>query len=169
MPPRSDSEVDKKARATRATWIKQARQLHLYLGIFFAPSIIFFALSGSLQLFGLHEGHPGESYQPPAWIEKLGSIHKNQTLAEKHGPPSGSGGEERRPAGAEQGRREEDREQSKSTLVLKWFFLAMALGLIVTTFLGIYMAFHFNRSRTLVWSLLIGGVAIPVAVIAMMA
>ena len=69
--------------------LKQARQLHLCLGVLFAPSIIFFALTGALQLFGLHEGHPGEAYQPPALIQKLGSIHKNQSVSERRGPPPG--------------------------------------------------------------------------------
>lgn len=59
----------------------------------FAHSIIFFALSAALQLFGLHEGHPGEAYQPPKWIEKVGEIHKDQTLADRHGPPPGAGEE----------------------------------------------------------------------------
>jgi hypothetical protein len=58
--------------------LKQVRQLHLYLGVFFAPSIIFFALTGSLQLVGLHEGHPGEAYQPPAWVQKLGLFTKTR-------------------------------------------------------------------------------------------
>jgi hypothetical protein len=37
---------------------------------------------------------------------------------------------------------------------LKWFFLAMSMGLVFTTLLGIYIAFKYNRSRTLVWGLL---------------
>jgi uncharacterized iron-regulated membrane protein len=85
--------------------LKQVRQLHLYLGVFFAPSIIFFALTGSLQLFGLHEGHPGEAYQPPAWVQKLGSIHKNQIVAERRGPPPGFAGEQKRPQESDEARR----------------------------------------------------------------
>ena len=113
--------------------MKQARQLHLYLGTFFAPSIVFFALTGAVQLFGLHEGHRGEAYEPPAWIAKLGSLHKNQTLAEKHGPPPGAsdrqmgpadfGGEASRPQGEEH-RENEGRRENEFTLALKWFFLA---------------------------------------------
>jgi ABC-type dipeptide/oligopeptide/nickel transport system permease component len=52
---------------------------------------------------------------------------------------------------------------------LKGFFLATAVGLILSTLLGIYMAFKFNRSRAMVWGLLLLGTAIPVALIAMMA
>jgi multisubunit Na+/H+ antiporter MnhC subunit len=54
-------------------------------------------------------------------------------------------------------------------LALKWFFLATSLGLVFTTALGIYMAFKYNRSRVLVWGLLLGGTAIPLALIVMTA
>ena len=62
-----DKEAKIQGPSKTAVRLKMAREWHLYLGTLFAPSIIFFALSGSLQLFGLHEGHPGEAYQPPAW------------------------------------------------------------------------------------------------------
>ena len=63
----------------------------------------------------------------------------------------------KRPPRSEGEHEDEDRGESKSTLVLKWFFLAMSIGLMFTTFLGIYMAFKFNRSRALLWTLLIAG------------
>ena len=174
----SDKETKSPVQSSRAIWLKQVRQLHLYLGTFFGPSILFFAMSGALQLFGLHEGHPGEAYQPPAWVQKLGSIHKDQTVSEKHGPPPGSAREQkgppeteeaRRPPQRDGSRRNEERESNKFTLALKCFFLAMAVGLVFSTVLGIYMAFKYNRSRTLVWGLLLLGTVIPVALIAMMA
>src|ERR1700760_2588332 len=157
--------------------LKWARQCHLYLGTLFAPSIIFFAFTGSLQLFGLHESHPGDAYQAPAWVQKLGSIHKDQVLTKQHGPPPGPAGQAKNPPQAEEahrppqsdgGRRNGERGPNKLTLALKWFFLATAGGLIFSTLLGIYMAFKFNRSRTLVWGMLFLGTAIPLALILMM-
>jgi hypothetical protein len=59
--------------------------------------------------------------------------------------------------------------ESGFTLALKWFFLATSIGLVFTTVLGIYMAFKYNRSRILVWSMLFAGTAIPAALIAMTA
>ena len=53
--------------------MKTIRSLHFYLGIFFAPTIIFFAFSGALQSFGLHEGEGHAK-----WIEEMGEVHKNQ-------------------------------------------------------------------------------------------
>lgn len=162
----------------RASWLKRVRQLHLYLGVFFAPSIVFFAFSGAFQLFGLHEARPGETYEPPAWIAKMASVHKDQTMAvEKHGPKpeDGAQGKSQEPAEAKKppqhdgDHHDESESGSKLTLALKCFFLATAVGLISTTLLGIYMAFQYNRSRAVVWSLLIAGAAIPIALVAMMA
>ncbi|HWE86860.1 MAG TPA: hypothetical protein VG267_18085 [Terracidiphilus sp.] len=184
----SAEEIKAQRPSGSAARLKLARQLHLYLGTFFAPSIVFFAFTGALQLFSLHEGHPGDAYQPPAWVQKLASIHKDQTAAGKHGPPPGSGPQQGRPQAPDQAHqplqgdqaprppqtqqgppRNKQRGQSKSTLALKCFFLAMAVSLIFSTLLGIYMAFKYNRSRRLVWGLLILGTVIPVALIAMTA
>lgn len=172
-------ETNTPGRSGSAARLKLVRQLHLCLGLLFAPSIIFFAFTGSLQLFSLHESHPGDTYQAPAWVQKLASIHKDQIVAEKHGPPPGFAAEQRRPPQGDEARRppqppqggprNQERRQSKFTLALKCFFLAMAVGLIFSTALGIYMAFQYNRSRALVWGMLIAGTAIPLALIAMMA
>lgn len=160
-----------------AARLKLARQWHLYLGTFFAPSIIFFAFTGSLQLFSLHEGHAGDAYQPPAWIQTLAAIHKDQVVSKKHKPAPPSAGEQKgppvsdaapRPAPPQAKPPKDEPGTNKFTLALKCFFLAMAVGLIFSTSLGIYMAFKFNRSRALVWGMLLLGTAIPLALIAMM-
>jgi len=184
----TDTKLQRPSKS--AARLKLAREWHLYLGTLFAPSIIFFALTGALQLFGLHEGRPGGAYQPPVWIQKLASIHKKQTIASKHGPPpifgeaqngppEGFAKEQKNPSApdetsqppkpAEGGRRSEKGGSLIPTYLLKWFFLGTALGLVSSTLLGIYMAFKFNRSRALVWGLLFLGTAIPAALIAMMA
>ena len=62
------------------------------------------------------------SYNAPAWIVALSEIHKDQRMA--HG--------------------------AKSSLALKWFVVFMAVGLIATTLLGIYMAFKSNRDARVV-------------------
>ena len=179
----SNTETKLQGPSKSAARLKWARQWHLYLGTLFAPSIIFFAFTGSLQLFSLHESHPGDSYQAPAWVQKLASIHKDQVVAKKHGPPPGSAQPQGRPPQSDEaqrpsqpgppqpegGSRNKERGPSKLTLALKWFFLAMAVGLIFSTLLGIYMAFKFNRSRALVWGMLFLGTAIPLLLILMMA
>src|SRR5258705_6838411 len=58
--------------------MKQIRQLHLYLGTFFAPSILFFAFSGAFQVFNFHEEYQGRPAIP--MFEKLADIHKDQRV-----------------------------------------------------------------------------------------
>lgn len=179
MSPATTSNLGTKTQGPSgsATRLKLARQWHLYLGTLFAPSIIFFAFTGSLQLFSLHESHPGDAYQAPVWIQELASIHKDQVLQKKHKLAPASAGEQRpipppeaarKPAQPAASGQKDEPGTNKMTLALKWFFLAMAVGLISSTLLGIYMAFKFNRSRALVWGMLIAGTAIPLALIAMM-
>jgi hypothetical protein len=55
------------------------RYTHLYLGVFIAPALLFFAFTGALQTFSFHETTKGSSYKPPAWIATLAQIHKKQT------------------------------------------------------------------------------------------
>jgi hypothetical protein len=55
------------------------RKVHLYLGVFTAPALLFFAFTGALQTFSLHETTQGSSYKPPAWLVSLAQLHKKQT------------------------------------------------------------------------------------------
>ena len=167
---------------TNATRLKQARQWHLYLGTLFAPTILFFAFTGTLQIFSLHEGRPGGTYQPPTWIVRLASIHKNQNITVRHFPapnqrkaPDQAGPQAAsaqpstpRPPQSDQ-RRNEPRPPMVLTYLLKWFFTFASLGLMATTLLGIYMSFKYNRSRAMVWGLLLAGTAIPASLLLLMA
>ena len=58
------------------TLLKYVRLVHLYLGVFIAPALLFFAFTGALQTFSLHETTRGSNYKPPAWAIVLGQIHK---------------------------------------------------------------------------------------------
>jgi hypothetical protein len=88
---------------------------------------------------------------------EAGLDSQRQVVTKQPGPPQ-----------PEDSRRNQERGPNKLTLALKWFFLATAVGLIFATLLGIYMAFKFNRSRTLVWGMQFLGTAIPLALILMM-
>jgi len=61
--------------------VKDLRRVHLYLGSFFAPMLLFFALSGVWQEFGLQK-YGG-------WIRYLSAIHTGSRLkSEAHHPSS---------------------------------------------------------------------------------
>ncbi len=126
------------------------RTWHTYLGILIAPSVLFFALTGALQLFSLHEAHG--TYHPLPVVEKLASVHKDQVYALGHHdePPPEA------PAAAEH----ED-EPAIGTPLLKWFFLVVALGLATSTVLGLYMGLTHIRHKRAGWWLLAIGVVVP--------
>lgn len=81
--------------------MRRLRQIHNWLGAFFAPAILFFALSGALQTFNLHENKGGGPYKPPAWIVVMAKLHKDQTLPHPRPPRpapvanASAGGEDR--------------------------------------------------------------------------
>ena len=62
------------------TVLKLLRKLHLYIGVFITPALLFFAFTGVLQTFSLHETTQGSAYKPPSWAVKMGQLHKKQTL-----------------------------------------------------------------------------------------
>lgn len=144
-----------------SSFIQQARQLHLYLGTFFAPAILFFATTGALQTFSFHERTKGSSYNPPVLLMKLAQLHKKQTLVlPPKRPPAQNAS---RPEAESRPSPEANKPpvQPASTLLMKWFTFLMGIGLDTTTLLGIYMAFKYNRDRRLVWGLLIVGAVLP--------
>jgi hypothetical protein len=136
------------------------RLWHSYLSVFVAPSVIFFALTGALQIFNLHEAHDG--YQPPALLEKLARVHKDQVFEQEHRrePPPAEAAPPPQPhddAG--------DDEGSAATWVLKWFFLFVAVVLATSTTLGLWIALtHITRKRVSAL-LLAAGALIPVVVL----
>eukprot|EP01035_Chromulina_nebulosa_P028890 gene28889-38206_t len=75
----SDKTVEQIAHNRRASRLRLVRQLHFWVAVFVAPSLMLFALTGMLQLFKLHEAEGG--YRPLPVIEKLGQVHIHQTYA----------------------------------------------------------------------------------------
>jgi hypothetical protein len=173
--------------STRTSILKVVRVTHLYLGVFIAPALLFFALTGGLQTFSLHESSKGSSYTPPRWAVVLGQLHKKQTVVtpERRGPglgavssgagagrPGGQGGERpgsAKPNGQRPGGPDEDRGGGEprfpQTLPMKIFFLVVAVGLFVSTLTGLYMAYSYMRNKVLVTAALVAGVMAPVVML----
>src|SRR5215472_5767814 len=86
------------------TFLRYLRLIHLYTGVFIAPAVLFFAFTGALQTFSLHETTRGSNYKPPAWAVVLGQIHKKQTpvVPVRRQPPVAVAGAQGGPAGASQ-------------------------------------------------------------------
>ncbi len=109
--------------------MQKLRSVHLYLGCIFAPMLLFFAVSGVWQIFGLHHGSET--------LRALSSIHNQQRL-KQGGVFLGSP-------------------------MMSVFVLAMSFSFIVTTVLGIMMAFKFGRSRRAAFWCLGFGIIFPLA------
>jgi hypothetical protein len=160
-----DMRSQAKARRTRAPWpaVVWARKLHLYSGVLLAPAILFFAVTGLIQVFDLHKPQPATGYQPPALVVRLGALHKDQTFALPHKAEGAKvrkakGGGEASPPPA-------PKPMGAALVLLKGFAAAVAVGLAVTTLLGLYMAYRFSRGPWLVTGLFLAGIVIPVALI----
>jgi hypothetical protein len=156
-------------------FLKLVRQIHLYVGVFIAPSLLFFALTGGLQVFSLHETTRGSDYKPPAWLVTLAQVHKKQTTVVPTHKPRPTDADHQKPAAASstsapvpdavapvQAAPDAPRMPEKNPLPLKIFFAFVALGLFVSTLLGIYMAYRYSRKPVLLSLLLLAGVAFPI-------
>jgi hypothetical protein len=156
-------------------FLKVVRQIHLYVGVFIAPALLFFALTGGLQVFSLHETTRGSDYRPPQWLVILAQLHKKQTaIVPVHKARPADTGEH--PAAAAtassvsvaqapmpvQAKPEMPKMPASHPLPLKIFSAFVALGLFVSTLIGLYMAYRYTRRPGLVSVLLLAGIVIPI-------
>jgi hypothetical protein len=140
------------------------RYTHLYLGVFIAPALLFFAFTGALQTFSFHETTRGSSYKPPAWIVTLAQIHKKQTTtvpARKLQPPSAPTASPK----AEQAQPATSPSKTHNPLPLKLFFLLVSIGLFISTLSGLYMSYRYSRNRPLITAILVAGILLPIALL----
>ena len=155
-------------RSSKARLLKLGRQFHLYIGVFSAPALLFFALSGALQTFSLHEAKKGCDYKPPRWIVVMGEIHKKQAIEslvhksqsavmedvwtqDRHGINEASRGTSHAPT-----------RSAHHPLLLKVFFVIVSLGFLSSVLTGVYMSYKYNRNQRLVTAVLLVGLITPV-------
>lgn len=119
--------------------MKNIRLAHFYLGVFFAPTIVFFAFSGILQVFKLHESYRDTPGAQGDWIAWMAQVHKEQSLT----PPRPAPARKAEAAGAPPAKEREPRGTA-----MKWFTALMGASLIATALLGLYIAFNYPRRRT---------------------
>ena len=147
--------------------LRLSRTIHLYLGVFITPALIFFAFTGALQTFSLHETTRGSDYKPPRWAVVLGQIHKKQTsiVPERRpqppaAPPSGKASSpmpsDAPPAPA---------PPRRHPLPLKIFFLVVSVGLFTSSITGVYMAYQYAGDKRLITALLVTGTILPVILV----
>lgn len=120
--------------------MKRLRQLHLYLGVFFAPLLLFFVATGWYQTVN------PDRLKSPGEAESLGQkfrvVHTDQIY-----PETGAF------------------RQKASPKLFQGLVVAMSLALIATTVLGLVLAFKFTKPAWLPWAVLALGLAVPMVVL----
>lgn len=145
----------------RPNTLRLLRRYHHYLGLFFAPMILLFAISGALQTFRLQEAK-GYGGPPPNWIVWLASVHKDQ------GPPREPRAEKPKPAAeAAKPRVEAPRPGPKrpSPLPLKIFVVLLSIALAISTIMGIVIALANRAMRRVSIVLLVLGTVMPIVLL----
>lgn len=137
--------------------MRTLRQIHLYLGVFFAPVIVFFAFTGALQTFSLHEAK-GCAAPPPAWIVVAANLHKDTVLRGPKPRPAGPCTPDDHGGEAQDGKA----PSGPSPLPLKLFVTALSIGLIGTALIGIYIALRARSTRRGALIAVLAGMITPV-------
>lgn len=145
----------------KAQTMRQLRQIHNYVGVFFAPMIILFALSGALQTFRLQEvgGYGGT---PPDWIVWMAAVHKNQELDSDKDKPANARPDrhadepaKKPPSLAKRVRR------NPAKFALQLFTVLLSIGLLISSILGVTIALNNRAKRGRTFGLLAAGAILP--------
>lgn len=136
------------------------RSWHAGISAFIAPMVLFFSISGALQIFQFHEAHG--AYHPSALLATMGQIHKKETLAVP--PPRAQqprdGGLER-PRGSEESRPPTGGSAPPPNLPLKILFFWESIALFVTTLIGVWIGVTHAKYGRRTWIFMAAGAVIP--------
>jgi hypothetical protein len=95
-------------------------------------------------------------------VVRLARVHKDQVLSAAPKPASPAAARRADPEGAAV---RAARRTPWNAMALKWVFLAVALGLTISTLLGLWMALTFGRRRRLIAGLFLAGALLPAALV----
>ena len=121
--------------------MRQLRRFHTYFGVFFSPLLIFFVASGWYQL--IDRDRLKDPSEAESLIQKIRVIHTDQIY-----PKTGA------------------RKQASPT-AFRIVAMIMSGAILLTTGLGIVLAFRSLRPRWLVWAMLGLGLALPILLLAL--
>ena len=155
----------------KAQTMQKLRRCHYYLGVFFAPMIILFALSGALQTFRLQE-EKGWGSEPPAWIVWMGSIHRDSKLPKAKAPeiaPADAGkpvADAGKPvAEVVKAQMPKLKPPQANKLPMQIFMVVMSVALLISSFLGIAIALNSKVTRQGSLVMLALGALVPLALV----
>lgn len=123
----------------RSGVMRQLRRWHTLLGVFFAPLLFFFVGSGWYQVVDRDRlKDPGEA---ETLVQKFRVVHTDQLY-----PKTGA-------------------LRQPSPKAFRVLTVAMSIAILVTTLLGILLAYRAFRPRWMFWLMFLGGVLVPVALL----
>jgi hypothetical protein len=137
--------------ALKGSTMRTIRQWHLYVGLFFAPLLLLFSISGAIQTFRLPD--PPSA---PGWMKWMAAIHKDQELPRPRLP---------KPAAKLAPKPAVQPAPSSNKLPLQILVTLLAIGLIVSTLLGITIALNARATRRISLLLLAAGSLVPLALL----
>jgi len=139
----------------KGTTLHSLRQWHHLIGVFLAPAILFFAFSGLIQVLGWQDQR---NPPPAAWVSAIAGIHKKQALPKPRPaePARKSAGAARLGSGG---------HDADAFTPLKIFALLTAIGLFVTTLIGLTIALGTRNMRRKSLIALALGIVVPVVLL----
>lgn len=120
--------------------MRRLRSLHTYLGVFFAPLLLFFVVTGGYQTVDTERlKSPSDA---ETVVQKLRVVHTDQIY-----PKTGA------------------LHQKASPTAFKALVIAMSVGIGITLVLGLVLAFRFARSLVAVSAALVLGTVVPIGLL----
>ena len=140
----------------KAQTMRRVRQFHFYIGVFLAPLIVLFALSGALQTFRLQE-EKGWGGTPPVWIETIASIHTDSKLPKVVVPDAS------KPAGVDAVKKPvKPKPAPVNKLPMQILVVTMGVGLLLSALLGVTIALNSPATRRVSLVMLAAGTVLPI-------
>jgi len=130
------------------------RLIHWYAGVFFAPTIIFFAFSGVLHVFKLHEAYRDVPGAQGDWIAWMSQVHKESALIAPKAAPAKAPPREGAPA-----------PRPEKPHPFRWFAASMGVSLIGAALAGLWIAYNYPKRRRSFYATLVSGIVIPIVIL----
>ena len=124
--------------------------------MFFAPTFIFFAFSGVMQVFKLHESYRATPGAQGDWIAWMSQVHKEAALI----PPRVAPAKAAAPAAAAA-----PTPRAERSSPFKWFAALMGVGLIGAALAGLYIAYGYPSRRRAFFATLAAGIIVPIVLL----
>lgn len=144
-----------------ATTMRTLRQFHLYIGVFFTPAILFFAISGGLQTFRLQQASGWGGAPAPAWITWIASVHTDQAQPREDKKPDAA--KPKPPLDPAKAAERAARQQA--ALPMKIFTVLLAVALALSSLLGAVIAINIRATRRVALVMLLAGSILPIVLI----